>query len=595
MRGRFVTGVFFAMAAMAASACAAGAAQTTGGLVVDREGFGIAAARIVFEDAAGTVARAQTDDLGRFTVTLARVPTRWTVDAAGYASKRLVYSDAHRLTATLSRKEPGFAEPVGADDLGVLPYRDVGYALSLEPFQVIVGGSEIAVGDRGLGGSANLDFDNGNSVDAPAHYLTFAGVSKAAASYGFARGTTGRFQLGFETNDRSSGTIGGGSLQLIGLQERAGVVATGFGSSTGDGFTRSRADASARAKSGRTKFVAAAFAESGDDRTGVLPTWTTERGASLAVEGAAGGWKLRAQTKLEAKTKLPDGGYDERESASSYKALASREAGGLTSEFGLSYERHAGSRIYPNSASKRFTGTVTEALVFATEGWTTGRLTTTAGVASYTLTSDGTTKDVKAGLAQSARGAVGTLAATWAFDDHLRLELARAGGEDTPPQSIYFGDPIGMLMLDVSTTDEATLSYRTKGGFVASATTYAERYVGYLGTTTLYGRGASVDWPIGDRWRLRAWTIGLNDASAAIPAATLGPSHGRDVGWLTYYASPGVRFDAIYRRESDPIEAGHYLDADAAIELNGVATLVFTTERHALASSTGVSLRFGHH
>jgi hypothetical protein len=85
----------------------------------------------------------------------------------------------------------------------------------------------------------------------------------------------------------------------------------------------------------------------------------------------------------------------------------------------------------------------------------------------------------------------------------------------------------------------------------------------------------------------------LNDQSAAIPAGTLGPSRGRDVGWLTYYASPRVRFDAIYRRETDPIELGRYLDGDAAFVLNQNATLIVTRERHAASSSFGLSLRFG--
>ncbi|MDQ2991387.1 MAG: hypothetical protein M3R30_01020 [Candidatus Eremiobacteraeota bacterium] len=148
-------------------------------------------------------------------------------------------------------------------------------------------------------------------------------------------------------------------------------------------------------------------------------------------------------------------------------------------------------------------------------------------------------------------------------------------------------------MIDISQTNEATVSYRTRRGLVASATLAGERYASYLGNTTLFGRGLSIDWPIDDRWRVRAWTFGLNDQSAAIPAATLGPSRGRDVGWITYYASPGVRFDAIYRRETDPIEFGRYLDSDAAFVLSRDVMLILTQERHASRSSFGFSLRFG--
>lgn len=592
MRGT-LWAVSLSLALAAAGAVASAAPETVGGLVVDREGYGIAGATVTFEDAAGTIARVTTGQLGRFTVALPRLPLRWEVRAPGYEPRRLRFSDAHRLTATLARGEPGFAEPVGADDLAVLPYRDVGYALALEPYQVIVGGGEIAVGDRGLGGSANLYIDNGGSVDAPAHYLTYAGVSKAAASYGFARGTTGRFQLGVDPSDAATGTIGGGSLTLAGVQSRAGVVSAGFGTSTGDGFGRSRSDASARTLFGSVRTFIAAFAESADDRTTAVETWTDERGISAGAEVPLRGWKLRAQAKTDAKRKLPLGSYVERESSASYKTLATRAIGGLTSEFGLSYDRDAGSRIYPDSHTKRFTGAVETAAAFATEGWTSGRLGVTVGASAYALSSSGTTKDLPRGYAQSARGAVATYGASWNFDDHLMLQAARTGAEDTPPESIYFGDPVGTLLLDVSTTDQATLSYRTRSGFVASTTAYAERYVSYLGTTTLHGRGASLDLPIGDRWRLRAWTIALDDAAAAIPAAVLGASRGRDVAWVTYYASPRVRLDAIYRRETDPIEAGRYLDADAAFVLNDTVTLIATSERHAQASSAGLSLRFG--
>ena len=149
------------------------------------------------------------------------------------------------------------------------------------------------------------------------------------------------------------------------------------------------------------------------------------------------------------------------------------------------------------------------------------------------------------------------------------------------------------MVIDISHVNDSTLSYRTRSGFVVSATWVSEQYDSYPGSTTLFGRGLSVDWPIDDRWRLRAWTYGLNNQAAAISAARLEPSHGRDVAWLTYYASPRVRFGAIYRRETDPIEAGRYVDGDAAFVLSDHVMLIITSERHATTSSSGLSLRFG--
>lgn len=571
---------------------AAMGALAANGLVVDREGFGIAGASVVFHDAAGDVAKATTDENGRFTVALPRTPATWDASARGYRTAHLRFSDPARLVATLQLAEPAFSEPVGSDDLGVLPYQDVGYALALTPYHVLIGGSQVAVGDRGLGGSANLDMDNGVSVDAPAHYLSFVGVTSASSSYGFSQSAAGRFDLGFDSAKRANGTIGAGTLQLAGVQTQIGDAYAGFGSSAADGVSQTLANVVARTKIGKAKVLFTAGDWTFDDTTGSHVALTAERTAKLRLHYPIGRSMLQFEAATKAKVKTAIADYVESESASSVKALLRTTGAILVSEYGFEQDLDTGSRDYDGSRTKHFQGVVRARQLTTTQQVTFGRFSATASLGTYALAAQGSTKDSPGPNPQSAAAGTASLAAQWSFGDALQLQVARSANEDSPADSIYFGDPLPALMVDVSDVSEATLSYRRPSGFIASATVVGERYVSYLGTTTLYGRGASADWPIGDRWRLRAWTFALNDRSAQISNATLGPSRGRDVGWLTYYASPRVRFDAIYRRESDPIEVGHYLDGDAAFVLNPNVSLIVTRERHAAFSSLGLSLRF---
>jgi hypothetical protein len=569
------------------------AALSVNGLVVDHDGFGIDRATVVFADATGKVAQATTDENGRFTVTLPRTPTSWEASATNFRPARLRFSDPTRLVATLQPDEPAFTEPIGADDLGVLPYQDVGYALALMPYQVAIGGSQIGVGDRGLGGSANADFGNGVRIDAPAHYLSFVGVTSASSSYGFSQSAVGRFDLGFDSANQVNGTIGAGSLQLAGAQSRIGDAYVGFGSSADGGVSQTLSNVVVRTKAGTAKVLFTAGNWTFDDTTRPKATLDLERDLKLRVQLPIGHSTFQLEGATKSKSKTPIADYVEDASVSSFIALLRHSGTTLTSEYGFEQDLDTGTRNYVDSHTKHFQGDVHARQIYTTQQVTFGRFSATATAATYALSAQGSTRDSPGPNPQSAGAGTASLAAQWSFGDDLKLQVARSANEDAPDDSIYFGDPIPALIVDVSKVSEATLSYRTRGGFVASATVVGERYVSYLGTTTLYGRGASVDWPIGDRWRLRAWTLGLNDQSASIPAPILGASRGRDVGWLTYYASPGIRFDVIYRRETDPIELGHYLDGDAAFVLNHNVTLIVTDERHAAYSSLGLSLRFG--
>lgn len=565
-------------------------ALTANGLVVDRDGIGIANATVTFRDASGTIAAATTDENGRFRVAFARRPTEWNASAPGYKTAQLRFSNPLRLTAVLQLAEPGFTQPIGADDLGVLPYQDVGYALSLTPYEVLIGGSQVAVGDRGLGGSVNLAIDNGTSVSAPAHYLSFVGVANASSSYGFSRSASGRFALGFDSANADIGTIGAGSLQLVGVQARVGDEYVAFGESSGDTTKQSRFNVVARTSAGKAKVLFTAGAGSFDSGSSPNAVPQSDSEARLRVGIPFGSWVARVEFATGNSSKNPLRQFLQNESSADASAYVRHTGKVLTGEYGVEQDLSTGvERDLGNRAT--YVGSVRVNRVYTTQQISLGRLSVAGTLSSYALSSNGSTKIIPTN-AQASSGQTASASAQWAFDEHLQLSAEHGENEDSPGASLYFTNAAPTLMLDLSRVNDATLSYRTESGFVASGTWLAERYVSYLGTTTLFGRGISLDWPIGDRLRLRAWSIGLNDQSAAIPQALLGPSHGRDVGWLTYYASPRVRFDVIYRRETDPIEAGRYVDGDAALVLNPYVLLVLTSERHATTSSAGLSLRF---
>ncbi len=361
-------------------------------------------------------------------IVLPRTPTTWETSATGYRSAHLHFSDALRLIATLALHEPGFTEPVGADDLGVLPYQDVGYALALSPYQMLVGGSQVGVGDRGLGGSANLYLDYGTSVDAPAHYLSFVGIASASSSYGFSHVTSGRFDLGFDGPNANLGMIGGGRLGLEGVQSRVGNAYVAFGTSTGDSTTRTRAVVVARTKFGKTRVLVTAGSGSFVDLTSALQTLSQNRRAKLRLELPVGGSTLRFEAATTSKT--PVGDYVENEASSDAELVLRHASGGLSNEYGFEQTLSTGTRDYVGSRTKHYTGVVRGGHLFTNQQMTFGHLTTTASLASYTLSATGTTRDTRAN-AQDAGGPTFGLSTQWDFDDHLRLQVAHATNEDS--------------------------------------------------------------------------------------------------------------------------------------------------------------------
>jgi hypothetical protein len=296
------------------------------------------------------------------------------------------------------------------------------------------------------------------------------------------------------------------------------------------------------------------------------------------------------ELKAKQKTKNKLGDYTEYDSELEGEFRMRNEGALFGNEFGVKLTRDTGSRAY---TTKMFSGTAATSELFARETYQGSRVSAEATLAWYLLHDAGVTHKLPAGVAQSAAGAAGSLRASWQFANHLTLQASRGNVEDTPSVSDqFFGDPVPGLVLNRSNVTEGSIVYGSPGEFEAEVTSYSERYTTALPATQLSGFGAAVDWPIARDFRLRAWTLSLRDSAAGVKQKDLGPSFGRDVAWLTYYGGRRTRFDVVYRRETDPVEAGRYIDADAAVSIAPHLTLIGTMEHHSATASYGLSLSF---
>lgn len=564
--------------------------QVIRGIVVDRDGKGIDKADVRFFTLdAREIARGRSDKNGRFSVTVSSPVETWSIGASGYQTQTLRFLDLSPPTIVLYPRDTKGPAKIEGADLAVLPYQDLGYAFGLVPFAVIQGGGSISVGDRGLSGSANALESNGTTFDqVPAHYLSFGGIADAFHAYRYTSGAAGHYTLGFDRAEGSQGQAGAGSLQLSSLQGRLGDEALGYGTSTGDLTQISRFDLVSRSSMGAgTVFFKAANSYL-TDQSGSTPALSGETSSELRLDepwlGSTATFELKAKRKT--KNKLND--YLESDSEVVGEFRLRNDGALFANDAGVKLTRDTGVRNYN---PKIYSGTANESRIFASETYNGNRFSALASAAWYGLSDAGVTHKQPAGVSQHAGGIAVSLGAVWQLGDHFALEALRGNVEDTPSVSDqYFGDPIPGLVLNRSNLTKGSLIYHSPGGFAAELTAYSEKYTTALPTTLLNGSGIAIDWPIARDWRLRAWTLSLHDTAAGVSQSDLGPSFGRDVAWLTYYGGRRTRFDVIYRRETDPVELGRYIDADAALSLAPHITLIGTMEHHHSTSSYGLSL-----
>lgn len=561
------------------------------GVVVDRDGQAIDKAEIRLYAGAREVGHGQSDKKGRFSIAVNDEPETWSIAAKNFESRTLRFSDLGGNTVVLYPREPKSPAKIDGADFAVLPYQDVGYVFSLAPFVVIQGGGAIGVGDRGLSGSANALESNGTSFDTvPAHYLSFAGIADAFHSYRYSDGAAGHYTLGFDKAAGSSLQAGGGSLQIDSLQGRAGDAAFGYGYSAGDLTQHSRVDLVSRTPVGAGKLLFTAGRNFLVDNSGSTEELGTGTASELRLDEPWLGSTATFELKGKQKTKNKLGDYQEYDSEVEGELRMRNDGALFGNEVGVKFTRDTGRRDY---TTKLYSGSALTSEVFASETYQGSRVAAHATVAWYGLHDAGVTKKVPGGLSQSAGGVAASLRASWRITGRISLEASRGNFEDTPSVSgQFFSDPVPGLVLNRSNLTEGSLVYGSPGGFEAEVTSYSERYTTALPTTQLSGFGVAVDWPMTRDFRLRAWTLSLHDSAAGVTQSDLGPSLGRDVAWLTYYGGRRTRFDVIYRRETDPVEAGRYVDADAALEIAPHMSLIGTMEHHSMTSSYGLSLNF---
>lgn len=584
------------LCALALSVCLtatrAHAAPSATGLVVDRDGQGVSSARVEFLDAQNkSVGKAETDTLGAFHAKLKEVPQQWTVTADGYVAQHLSYSTSGRLLAVLYPNEPGAEKVLSGADFAVLPYQDAGYAFSLVPFAVIEDTLSVKVSDRGLGGGANPEQDKGKSFDTiPAHYLAYAGLSNAFHSYRYRDGTSGHYTLGFDLPQGSGGEFGAGSLQITGLQQRAGNVNLTFGTSRTPTDQRTRWNAVSRTRLGTGRLLVTAGDGFLDNRSQTPFRNVEEQDAALRFDQPIGTTQLTAELTSKRKLENKAGDYSQAGSELEAQLRVAHRSPVLDMEYGIAVARETGSRVYTN---KSFEGSMVENRAYVQSTYHARRLQLLVAASEYNTRYNGSTHKRPGGVTEGARGVTAEVSANVAIGDRLSLWLTQGTADNADAvQEIFFGDPVPVQVLDHSDRSIATLEYRGTA-FTASATAYRERYLSFLPTTRLSGIGAALELPLSPQLRVKAWTLSLQQHADEVPDALLLASRGRDVAWLTYDNRSAVRFDLIYRRETDAAQAGRYLDADAAFRLSEHLGLVATFARQAGTSTAGIALRFG--
>ena len=140
---------------------------------------------------------------------------------------------------------------------------------------------------------------------------------------------------------------------------------------------------------------------------------------------------------------------------------------------------------------------------------------------------------------------------------------------------------------------EGALRYDVTDSFSGEIQEYKEVRNAPLYSTVLTGTGYSADWRISRIFHLRAWTLVMRTAYFNAGPANRPPvaTPGRDVAFATYTPSERIRADLIYRRETDPLEQGRFIDWDALYKSNLRTGITASYEHHRTYSTFGTGLR----
>lgn len=575
------------------------------GSVRDQFGVPIAGARIT----AGTTS-AETDAQGTFALF-----------SSGVATVRITCAYCKPIAVSVTPDEPivalvhrydAVAQQFPSDrDVTYVPYTRAESVASLRPFTMLENSSHPLPGpqisDRGLSSRGALVLDGGIPLYDVASNQSpfFAFPAYAVRQYAWrTRGDA------FSYGDLA----GGGTLiaQTHGDEPYDAIVAAG--NSGAFRFAQSAQNAAWSASASRDpddrRMRADANASiplSVDDAFDLRAFAAQDRFApggqqlNTSVTGALAQYQSRRENLVDASISFNGGGYDGTSPAVSYSAKWSdvQAQAGVTTNTRVQFFASAGARAssgYYTTSSPFLpisAGAIAQSRIDVGAQTSGDRYGARLGIGAFDLHYSGGAN----GAHTSLDGGIVTPGFTsfYALDPHWTLQLDAGESFALPTILEAFVYPLDArsLAIDRNTFAAPTLSYGDLRRFRASLTAAAQRVSG-LDSGTVRSAGVSMAWQIAPSLSMRAWLMHDDDRTTPYEAvyrfgvrprpATVGSY------WITYEA-PGLRIDAIYRRDLLDYRVDPHFDASLSVPLSRTLRLFATTERRSGIRYAGIGVR----
>jgi hypothetical protein len=554
------------------------------GSVRDQHGSPIEGAAIVAFGARGSAtAAATTDAVGTFS--LRGDGIRSVAISCRYCrSQTVAVVPGEPVIGIVRRFDALFYDSPSPQDLANLPYAHVESAIALRPFTLLrqttatVPGSQLA--DRGLlpsnallidAGVPDYDFSFGLTpyVNVPAAYEYSGSVASPADAFLYGdRAGSGIVTLEPFGGDSAVATGGGDTI----LRLESGSASTGVVAGTYSNDTESRQRADARWTVPLSDAQTLSFSGgSAQDRAYGDPTSTLAENFSFATAAFD---DAQPSVDLHAAFVADRGGYLATSGGLPVGDVWSdaQYSAGLRTQgpvFGfLDLASRLSTGIYDASAylQPRIAGTLDQNRIDAGVEASGKNYDVGAGVGFFGLGFTG-------GWGGGSTPADGHLAtpslSVKLFPNSKWSADLEASGSFTLPtlwEEYAFSDNYGAFVYNRNALYSANVSYTDDSRLRVSVESASQRVRGYTdGLVT--SSGASLAWQIAPAISLRAWTMYVADTTAPPIGPTLYPTgtpSNVNALWLTYDNGPGLRIDAIYRRDLLDREPFEHVDASVS-------------------------------
>jgi hypothetical protein len=574
------------------------------GSVRDQYGAPIADARVRSGDVS-----VQTDAQGTFALSASAVSS--VTITCPYCQSLTVRIDTDEpVVALVHRFDAVTGETPSERDIAAVPYAQVESIASLRPFTVLENSSHLLPGpmlsDRGISSRGSLVFDNGipsyDIVSNQSPFVTYPAFTVTqlswlppsdAFSYGdFAGGGSVFANTREQAKYGAFGSSGTVDAARLGEALSNGAWLGAYSHEQND--VRMRADGTLHIPSGDDRFDISAVTS--EDRAS-----PDSQSLNTSVSGLRLDFESARENRTDASLIFDGGGYSGTTPAIGYNAKWSdiQAQAGVTTNTRVQFFAQAGAR-----ASTGGYQTSSPALPVSAGAIMQTRVTFGAQTAGdrYSLRLGAGAFDFHySGGAAGRRSAldggviVPGFTGSYAFDPHWRLDVQ--GGESfelpTLLEAFVYPPDTATLAFDRNLFVAETLTYGDLKRFHASVTSLSERVSG-LDNGTVQSAGVSLAWQVAPTVAVRAWL--LHDDDRTVPYESLyrfgvRPQPATVGSYWATYETPGMRIDAIYRRDLLDYRVDPHFDASVSTPLANGLRLFGATERRAGTRSITFGVR----